>query len=244
MSKSVFGNIKGCENYIYMPQNTTFDFLPERSPLKRGQKTTAKEKKKLLKENSYTLTFRVVRVRIGEEGSKDEYETLITNLSDKEFSNDELKMLYFKRWSTETAYRELKHHSNLLYIHAKRTDFVIAEVYTAILLHNMAATAALKAIEICEEKDRQMEEELKKLGLDEDIFMMRRRRLKILPDEAYGLNHSKATTAIVRFLRIEEETVEALIEELVRNPVPVKYERSFDRKLRPRGFIGFTYRAA
>lgn len=242
--ESTFKGKSGYEDYIYLPPGVKFDFLPEKSPLKHGGKRRCwREVKKALKECSYSLSFRVVRVKIGKEGSKDEYETLITNLSEEEFSPEDLKELYFKRWSQETAFRELKHHEHLLYIHAKRTDFVIAEVYAAIMLHNMTAAASLRAVEIEEEKKRELEQELKELELNESDCAKRRRQLKPLPDEAFGLNHSKAVVAVVCFLRNTQETIKELLKELVRNPVLIKPGRSFVRKLRPRGFIGFTYRA-
>ncbi len=242
ISEPAFKGRSGYEDYIYLPHNVKFDYLPEKSPLQRGKKNSKEDIEKALKECSYSLSFRIVRVKIGEEGSADEYETLITNLSEEEFSLKDLKELYFRRWNQETAFRELKHHEHLLYIHAKRTDFVIAEVYIAVMLHNMTAAMTLKAIDIDEEIKRQIKEEAAKT--DGDVYKKRRKRLRLLPEEDFGINHSKAVTAMVRFLREDNETVEDLLEELVRNPVPVKPERSFERKLRPRGFIGFTYRAA
>ena len=242
--KGTFNGKEGYENYIYAPQSMNFDFLPEKAPLKRGGKYKRGELDKVLNNCSYTLSFRIVRVKIGEEGSDNEYETLITNLSEEEFSDDDCKELYFWRWSEETGFRELKHHEHLLYIHAKRTDFVIAEVHTAIMLHNITAAASLRAVEIGEERKKREEERLGELNLDEDAYNKRRRRLRLLPDGDYALNHSKAAGAIRCFLRNKDETLKDLLKELVRNPVAIESGRSFERKLRPKGFIGFTYRAA
>ncbi len=242
--KGTFDGKEGYEDYIYAPKSMNFDFLPEKSPLKRGGKYKRDELDKALKDCSYTLSFRIVRVKIGEEGSDNEYETLITNLSEEEFSDEECKKLYFMRWGEETAFRELKHHEHLLYLHAKRTDFVIAEVHTAIMLHNMTAAASLKAVEIGERRRDKEEQRLSELNLDEDTYKKRRRRLRLLPNGDYALNHSKASGAIRCFLRNKDETLKDLLKELVRNPVAIESGRSFERKLRPRGFIGFTYRAA
>ena len=245
VSGQVFKGKSGYEDYIYAPKNLKFDFLPEKSPLKRGGgKRRPEDVEKALRECSYSLSFRVVRVKIGEEGSENEYETLITNLSEEEFSIEDLKALYFKRWSQEVAFRELKHHEHLLYIHARRTDFVIAEVYAAIMLHNMTAGASLRAVEDSESRKQVFEQEVKDYNLDESAYSKRRKQLKLLPEEAFGINHSKAVGAMVCFLRKAQETVKDLLEELVRNPVAIESGRSFERKLRPRGFIGFTYRAA
>lgn len=244
MYKTTFKGRSGYENYIYLPSSTRFDYLPETSPLSKGGKKRSREEiDNALKECSYSLSFRVVRVKIGEEGSKDEYETLITNLSEDEFSIEDLKELYFRRWSEEISFRELKHHEHLLYLHAKKTDSVIAEVHMAVMLHNMTAAMSLKAIELDEEMKRKRKEEIQVPEV-KSMHRKRRKRLRPLPEEDFGINHSKAVKAMVCFLRWAKETVEELLEELVRNPVPVKLERSFERKLRPRGFIGFTYRAA
>lgn len=242
--KSTFKGRSDYDNYIYLPPNTKFDYLPEKSPLKCGNKNSKEEKEKALKECSYTLSFRIVRVKIGKAGSKDEYETLITNLSEDEFSLQELKELYFMRWTQETSFRELKHHEHLLYLHAKRTDFVIAEIHTAVMLHNMTAAMSLRAVEIDEEWKRIQKNDLVLHEVDEYLCMKYRKRPRLLPEGDFRLNHNKAVGAIVRFLHEIEETVEELLDELVRNPVRVKPERSFKRNLRPRGFIGFTYRAA
>lgn len=112
------------------------------------------------------------------------------------------------------------------------------------MLHNMTAAASLKAIEKEEERKKHAEQNLRKLNLDEYSYKRQRRKLKLLPDGDYGLNHSKATGALRRFLRCTGETFEDLLKELVRNPVAIVPGRSFERKLRPRGFVGFTYRAA
>ena len=244
MSQTTLNRLNGYEDYIYLPANVKFDYLPEKSLLKRGRGNSDEDIEKALKECSYSLSFRVVRVKIGDEGSEDEYETLITNLSEEEFSPEELKELYFRRWSHEVSFRELKHHEHLLYLHAKKTDSVIAEIYAAVMLHNMTAAMSLTAVEIAEERNQKFEEMANKLKPEDGIISKRRRRLKSLPEESFGINHSKAVGAMVCFLRRSNETVAELLKELVRNPVPIKLERSFERRLRPRGFMGFTYRAA
>lgn len=244
VSQTTLNRLNGYEDYIYLPANVKFDYLPEKSLLKRGRRNSDEDIEKAIKECSYSLSFRVVRVKIGDEGSEDEYETLITNLSEEEFSPEELKELYFRRWSHEVSFRELKHHEHLLYLHAKKTDSVIAEIYAAVMLHNMTAAMSLTAVEIAEERNQKFEEMANKLKPEDGIISKRRRRLKSLPEESFGINHSKAVGAMVCFLRRSNETVAELLKELVRNPVPIKLERSFERRLRPRGFMGFTYRAA
>ncbi len=245
VSQTTLNRLNGYDDYISLPANTKFDYLPEKSPLKRGRGNSDEDIEKALKECSHSLSFRVVRVKIGEEGSKDEYETLITNLCGEDFSLKDLKELYFRRWSQEVSFRELKHHEHLLYLHAKKTDSVIAEIYAALILHNMTAAMSLKAVEIGEKEKEILK---KRVNHDKfkDVLRKCRKYMIVLPEGDFGINHSKAVFAVVNFLHSDEEkneTVEDLLKELVKNPVPVKPGRSFARRLRPRGFIGFIYRA-
>lgn len=123
--KGTFDGKEGYEDYIYAPKSMKFDFLPEKSPFRKGQKPQRGDMEKALEECAYKISLRIVRVRIGEEGSENEYETLITNLSEEEFSDDDCRTMYFMRWSEENGFRELKHHEHLLYLHAKRTDLLL-----------------------------------------------------------------------------------------------------------------------
>jgi len=62
--------------YRFLPKASTFDFLSSKS------------------KDTYPISFRVVCVKIAD----DTYEYLIINLDPKEFSLEDLKALYHKRW--------------------------------------------------------------------------------------------------------------------------------------------------
>lgn len=78
----------------------------------------------------YTITFRVVRLKI----SDDFYVTIITNLTD--FQPDALKILYQMRWGIETSFRELKYTVGLLHFHAKKSEYIVQETYARIIMYN------------------------------------------------------------------------------------------------------------
>lgn len=95
--------------YRLLDTNSTFDFLLHDS------KTT------------YPLKFRIIRINI----SEDQYETIVTNLRDDEFSAEDIKHIYKLRWGIETSFRELKYHIGLIAFHSKKKDCVIQEFFQA-----------------------------------------------------------------------------------------------------------------
>ena len=74
------------EIYRFLASNSNFDFLPKDS------------------KDIYPLKFRIIRIKI----SEDNYETLVTNLWNDEFSDEDIKMIYKMCWGIETSFRELK----------------------------------------------------------------------------------------------------------------------------------------
>jgi len=101
-------------NYRLSPTSARFDFFTESDPV-------------------YSLTFRVVRLHLGE----GKYQSLITNLS-SDFTPDDLRYLYKLRWGIETSYRELKYSVGLVNFHAKKKDSIIQEIFARLTLHNFS----------------------------------------------------------------------------------------------------------
>lgn len=83
--------------YRFLPKSSNFDFLLP------GDKGT------------YPITFRVVCVKVEENN----YQYLITNLN-TEFSLEDLKYIYHKRWGIEISFRELKHTIAMLHFNSKK----------------------------------------------------------------------------------------------------------------------------
>lgn len=135
----------------------------------------------------------------------DTYECLVTNLEESEFSLLDLKEIYHLRWSEETSFRSLKYNVGMIYFHAKKRDFLKQEIYASILLYNVS-NMMIRNIKIQEEKGK------------------RKYEVKI--------NYSSALTNIRLFLK-KLLTVQILIERIKKFLVPIRPERSYERKVKP-----------
>lgn len=83
----------------------------------------------------YELNIRLVCVKLDE----DSYEYLVTNLSESNFSSDELKVIYGLRWGIESSFRKLKYSLGLSYFHAKKHKFIIQEIYAKMIMYNLTS---------------------------------------------------------------------------------------------------------
>ena len=91
--------------YTILQPSTDFDFLDENC-------------------RYYDISFRIVRIRL-ENGS---YICMATNLSEEEFSIEEIKKLYKMRWSEETSFRELKYTIDFINWHSNKYDGILQEI--------------------------------------------------------------------------------------------------------------------
>ncbi len=82
----------------------------------------------------YEFHVRIVRFKIND----DSYECIITNLSREEFSLEEIKELYHKRWGIETSFRELKYAIGLSSLHSKKRELIKQEIYARLILYNFS----------------------------------------------------------------------------------------------------------
>jgi len=113
---------KSLPNYRFSPSVARFDFSD--------------------KENTvYSLTFRVVRIRLND----GRYQCLTTDLLN-DFSSDDLKYLYNLRWGIETSFRELKYSVGLVNFHAKKKDSIIQEIFARLTLHNFCKSIVQNTI--------------------------------------------------------------------------------------------------
>lgn len=102
------------EGYYRLPANMTFDALKPDSAC------------------FYALTARIVRFRL-QDGRT---ETLMSNLNPADFTLTALRTLYAKRWGIETSFRRLKHTIGLIYLHSKKTDLILQEIFSAFTIFN------------------------------------------------------------------------------------------------------------
>ncbi len=103
------------EKYVFVPAASRFDFL---SPT----------------DNFYELSFRIVRFKTKE----DSYETIITNLTEDEFSLEDFKELYYYRWNEETAFNKVKNTLGMIYFHAQNRQLIQQEINATFLMYNVS----------------------------------------------------------------------------------------------------------
>ena len=178
--------------YRFLNSQVVFDFLPN------GSKDT------------YPLKFRIIRIRI----SKENYETIITNLWENEFSAEDIKMIYKMRWGIETSFRELKYHVGLIAFHSKKKDCVIQEIFASLIMYNFSMLIT-ENILIGDDKHNNYH---------------------------YKINYAIAIHACIKFFRSAHANPSFLEELIARNKCPVRPDRIADRKTRCHSAIPFNYR--
>lgn len=105
---------KACPQlYRFLSNKSRFDFISKDDPW-------------------YEFNRRIVRHKI----TDDTYECIITNLDRNEFSIDDIKDLYNKRWGIETSLREVKYALGLNALHSKKRKLIQQEIYARFILYN------------------------------------------------------------------------------------------------------------
>lgn len=182
------------EEYKIMPSCQKFDYLPV------GDKGT------------YPMNFRIVRFPI----SESQFEVLITNLSEKEFSAEQLKELYHMRWGIETSFRELKYAIGLTNFHAKKVAYITQEIFSRLTMYNFCEIITLHVV--IQQKDRK---------------------------HTYQVNFTMAIAICLQYFKckgdISPPNVEALIQ---KNILPIRNERRDPRKVKSKSSVSFLYRVA
>ena len=79
-------------------------------------------------------------------------ETLLTNLSADEVSNEELASLYAKRWGAETKYLQLKERLQINKFSSESVNSVLQDIYSTLYISNLVAFICFEADEIIKEK--------------------------------------------------------------------------------------------
>lgn len=82
------------------------------------------------------LKIRIVKVKL----KNDEIEILATNLSKEEFTSEELKELYAKRWEIETGFDRLKNLIRIEDFSGRSRRLIEQDFYANIFLYNLANT--------------------------------------------------------------------------------------------------------
>lgn len=179
------------EIYKFMAQNQPFDYFDEN------------------KNVPYEFHARIVRFKI----TDDTYECIMTNLSREEFSLEEIKELYHKRWGIETSFRELKYAIGLSALHSKKRELIKQEIYARLILYNFSQRIIQK------------------------IKLKKHKRKYI-----YQVNFTRAFHIIREFLR-KKSGKPLNPELLIANEIlPIRPNRSNVRNLKHKDVVCFNYR--
>jgi len=156
------------------------------------------------------MSFRLVRFKI----TDNSYETIITNLNQTDFTPEEIKELYHKRWGIETSFRELKYAVGLTNFHAKKVEYIVQEIYARLIIYNFSEMITSHVI--IRYRDRQY---------------------------SYQVNFTVAIHICKRFFRNNVLTpdVEALIQ---KNILPIRPGSKEKRRIRFKTAVSFIYRVA
>lgn len=103
---------------------------------KRILKKFKDEKVREFAEEMGRLKIRIVKVKL----KTGTIELLATNLNEEEFSKDELKELYGKRWMIETGYDKLKNLIQIEEFSGIRKQIIEQDFYAGIFVYNIATT--------------------------------------------------------------------------------------------------------
>ena len=158
----------------------------------------------------YDIALRAVRFEL----SSGSYESLITNLPDREFDMDGFRELYHLRWGQENAYRDVKYPLCLKALHSKKYEYVAQEIWARAILHNFCSEIAL-SVEI-EQNERKHE---------------------------CQVNYSQAVKTCRDFLRIHDGKSVMDVEGLIASNIEaVRPGRTFPRQKRFKIPMSFCYR--
>ena len=144
--------------------------------------------------------------------SESSYEYLVTNLPRYAFSIQSIKELYHIRWGVETAFRHLKYAANMVHIHSLKKNLILQEIYAKLTLYNFSSAVAACA-DICHSKTTKKHK--------------------------YVINRTKMMKTCIRFL---QGRISEIVETVVKNLVPVRPGRSFQRNLRRQSAGTIHYR--
>jgi len=144
-----------------------------------------------------------------------QYETLATSLP-RSFSLQEIKELYHARWGIETAFRELKYGFGLVNLHSKNDDFVKQEIFAAMIMSNFCSRIAGKVV---------VEKTKKNI-------------------HAYKVNWNMAVYLCKKFYREDNGNGKQLMKDIAKYTEAVRPNRSDERNLKAKSFVGFTYRVS
>lgn len=145
----------------------------------------------------YMMTLRFTCISL----SNGEYEYLISNIPENEFSAQELKELYWMRWGIETSFRRLKYILSLSNLHSVSRELIIQEVYAKIILYNFASLIHAYGQECRELMSRKTSNRyIYKVSFDDSVPIARHLIMK-------SIKNGKIKTLLLRHLTATKEFI-------------------------------------
>lgn len=157
-----------------------------------------------------TLTLRIINVVL----PTGEIEKLVTNIMDEDFTTEDFKVLYFKRWGIEVKYSQLKSRYELENFSGVNPIAIMQDFYATIYLSNLMTMAKAEANENAT---------LNKEGLKYEYKV----NMNILI--------SKMTRTLIECFYeddLEKRTIlfNKAMNNITKNLVPIRPDRSFSRR--------------
>lgn len=184
--------IQACPQlYKTIMTNMRFDFMSKENPW-------------------HEFNCRIVRFKI----TDDTYECIITNLDRDEFSADEIKDLYNKRWGIETSFRELKYAIGLNALHSHKRKLIKQEIYARVILYNFCQRI-IQEIKIPEKSKRKYK---------------------------YQINFIRSFHILREFLKKKGGNNPPVENLIAKEILPIRPGRSHTRNVKPKTVVCFNYR--
>lgn len=162
-------------------------------------------------EKTCFVKFRLVKFQ-----KDDRWIVFATNLSREDFSVDDLKKLYKKRWQIENSFREMKYSLGSLHFHSKKDLFNLQELFAHIIRFNLTAHI-IQEIPSPKEENRHYE---------------------------YKINFKNSCHIVQDFCRKYFFDFKELIKQISLYRHPIRPGRCFQRKPRYTHPVSFNYRVA
>ncbi len=165
-----------------------------------------------VKHNKKILKIRVLKFKLKSEIT----ETLITNIFDESFSVGDFKELYFKRWSIEVKYNEIKNKLQIENFTGKTQIAIEQDFYATMYLSNMVALAKKDADQDIKEKNK-----------DKNLKYEYKANTNILIGK---LKDNLILMMLEWNPRKRSKMLKEIEAEIVRNIIPIRPDRSSVRK--------------
>lgn len=143
------------------------------------------------------------------------YVCVATNLPAKDFPPELLRQLYRLRWGEESSFRELKYTIGLVNFHSKIKELILQEIYARLILYNFCELVVSHAV------------------------VQTRGETK----HSYKINFATAVNICKEYLKHGGGETEKMLL-IQKHLTPIRPNRKYPLKLRPKRNRDFMYRAA